>query len=71
MSYIPLDKYITKDDLEKRDTTFIDEYNNTSATGVPKYYSNLDILYSLILDNASFCNDFKSIPFSSTTIVSK
>tara|TARA_R100000655_G_scaffold94870_1_gene136522 strand:+ start:265 stop:921 length:657 start_codon:yes stop_codon:yes gene_type:complete len=28
--------------LEKRDTTFIDEYNNKSATGVPKYYSNLD-----------------------------
>ena len=28
--------------LEKRDTTFIDEFNNTSATGVPKYYANLD-----------------------------
>ena len=24
--------------LEKRDTTFIDEYNSTSATGIPKYY---------------------------------
>ena len=28
--------------LEKRDTTFIDEYNSTSATGVPKYYANFD-----------------------------
>ena len=28
--------------LEKRDTTFIDEFNPTQATGVPKYYENLD-----------------------------
>jgi hypothetical protein len=28
--------------LEKRDTTFIDEFNPTQATGVPKYYANLD-----------------------------
>ena len=28
--------------LEKRDTTFIDEFNSTSATGVPKYYANFD-----------------------------
>ena len=28
--------------LEKRDTTFIDEYNPTLATGVPKYYANYD-----------------------------
>ena len=28
--------------LEKRDTTFIDEFNPTQATGVPKYYANFD-----------------------------
>ena len=28
--------------LEKRDTTFIDEFNPTQETGVPKYYANLD-----------------------------
>ena len=26
--------------LEKRDTSFISEYNNTGATGLPKYYAN-------------------------------
>ncbi|MAW33504.1 MAG: hypothetical protein CMK56_03735 [Proteobacteria bacterium] len=42
--------------LEKRDTTFIDEYNNTSATGVPKYYSNLDndTLVFAPIPNATF-----------------
>ena len=29
-----------KDFLDKRDSTFIFEYNSTSATGVPKYYAN-------------------------------
>ena len=28
--------------LEKRDTTFIDEFNPAGATGVPKYYANFD-----------------------------
>tara|TARA_R110000751_G_scaffold124272_1_gene225398 strand:- start:1020 stop:1679 length:660 start_codon:yes stop_codon:yes gene_type:complete len=28
--------------LEKRDTSFISEYNSTDATGVPKYYANWD-----------------------------
>ena len=28
--------------LEKRDTTFIDEFNPASSTGVPKYYANFD-----------------------------
>ena len=28
--------------LDKRDTTFIDEFNSTSATGVPKYYARFD-----------------------------
>jgi len=28
--------------LEKRDTSFISEYNNNGATGLPKYYSNWD-----------------------------
>jgi len=29
----------TKEYLDKRDTTFIFEYNSTGATGVPKYYA--------------------------------
>ncbi len=29
-----------KDFLDKRDSTFIFEYNSTSATGLPKYYAN-------------------------------
>tara|TARA_R110001592_G_scaffold1305_3_gene7753 strand:+ start:205 stop:873 length:669 start_codon:yes stop_codon:yes gene_type:complete len=28
--------------LEKRDTSFISEFNSTDATGVPKYYANWD-----------------------------
>jgi len=28
--------------LEKRDTSFISEYNNDGATGLPKYYANWD-----------------------------
>ena len=31
-----------KDFLDKRDSTFIFEYNSTSATGVPKYYAIYD-----------------------------
>ena len=30
--------------LEKRDTSFISEYNSSDATGVPKYYANWDDL---------------------------
>ena len=30
----------TKEYLEKRDTSFIFEYNSTGSTGVPKYYAN-------------------------------
>jgi hypothetical protein len=30
----------TKEYLEKRDTSFIFEFNSTGATGVPKYYAN-------------------------------
>ena len=30
----------TKEYLDKRDTTFIFEFNSTEATGVPKYYAN-------------------------------
>jgi len=30
----------TKEYLDKRDTTFIFEFNSTGATGVPKYYAN-------------------------------
>ncbi len=28
--------------VQKRDTTFMDEYNPTESTGVPKYYANYD-----------------------------
>ena len=28
--------------LEKRDTSFISEFNSTDATGIPKYYANWD-----------------------------
>jgi hypothetical protein len=28
--------------LEKRDTSFISEYNNSGATGLPKYWANWD-----------------------------
>ena len=31
-----------RDFLEKRDTSFISEYNSGDATGVPKYYANWD-----------------------------
>ena len=31
-----------RDFLEKRDTSFISEYNGADATGVPKYYANWD-----------------------------
>ena len=42
--------------LEKRDTTFIDEFNSTSATGVPKYYANFDddTLMFAPIPNATF-----------------
>jgi len=32
----------TRTFLEKRDTSFISEYNNGGATGLPKYYANWD-----------------------------
>lgn len=32
----------TRTFLEKRDTSFISEYNSTGATGQPKYYANWD-----------------------------
>ena len=32
----------TRTFLEKRDTSFISEYNNNAATGLPKYYANWD-----------------------------
>ena len=28
--------------MEKRDTSFISEYNGSGATGLPKYYANWD-----------------------------
>jgi hypothetical protein len=32
----------TRDFMEKRDTSFISEYNSSGATGKPKYYANWD-----------------------------
>jgi len=32
----------TRNFLEKRDTSFISEYNNDGATGSPLYYANWD-----------------------------
>ena len=43
----------TRDFLEKRDTSFIAEFNPTDATGLPKYYANWDdknILFAPIPD---------------------
>jgi len=36
------DATTTRDFLEKRDTSFISEFNPTDATGVPKYFANWD-----------------------------
>jgi len=32
----------TRNFLEKRDTSFVSEYNSSGATGLPKYYANWD-----------------------------
>ena len=43
----------TRDFLEKRDTSFIAEFNPTDATGLPKYYANWDdknILFAPVPD---------------------
>ena len=45
----------TRDFLEKRDTSFIAEFNPTDATGQPKYYANWDdknILFAPVPDQA-------------------
>ena len=45
----------TRDFLEKRDTSFIAEFNPTDATGQPKYYANWDdknIVFAPIPDQA-------------------
>ncbi len=45
----------TRDFLEKRDTSFIAEYNPTDATGQPKYYANWDdknIVFAPVPDQA-------------------
>ncbi len=38
----------TRSFLDKRDTSFISEYNSTAATGLPKYYANWDELNILV-----------------------
>tara|TARA_R110002012_G_C11570904_1_gene604351 strand:+ start:566 stop:1219 length:654 start_codon:yes stop_codon:yes gene_type:complete len=45
----------TRDFLEKRDTSFMAEYNPTDATGLPKYFANWDdknILFAPVPDQA-------------------
>ena len=45
----------TRDFLEKRDTSFIAEFNPTDATGQPKYYANWDdknLVFAPIPDQA-------------------
>ena len=45
----------TRDFLEKRDTSFIAEFNPTDATGQPKYYANWDdknLLFAPVPDQA-------------------
>jgi len=45
----------TRDFLEKRDTSFIAEFNPTDATGQPKYYANWDdknIVFAPVPDQA-------------------
>jgi hypothetical protein len=45
----------TRTFLERRDTSFISEYNNNAATGLPKYWANWDdfnILVAPIPDSA-------------------
>jgi len=39
--------------LEKRDTSFISEYNNDGATGTPKYYANWDDFTILVAPTPS------------------
>ena len=45
----------TRDFLQKRDTSFIAEYNPTDATGLPKYFANWDdknILFAPVPDQS-------------------
>ncbi len=45
----------TRDFLEKRDTSFMAEYNPTDATGLPKYFANWDdknIVFAPVPDQA-------------------
>jgi hypothetical protein len=46
--------------LDKRDTSFISEYNNDGTTGLPKYYANWDDNNIVVAPTPdSICNSIK------------
>jgi hypothetical protein len=65
--------------LEKRDTSFISEYNNNGATGLPKYWANWDdfnILVAPVPDSAytvqiNYITDPPQFTSSNETFLSK
>ena len=69
----------TRDFLEKRDTSFIAEFNPTDATGLPKYYANWDdknILFAPVPDQnydvqLNYIKDPEHFNSSTDTFLSK
>ena len=69
----------TRDFLEKRDTSFIAEFNPTDATGQPKYYANWDdknLLFAPVPDQAyeiqlNYIKDPEHFNSATTTFLSQ
>ena len=69
----------TRDFLEKRDTSFIAEFNPTDATGQPKYYANWDdknLLFAAVPDQAyeiqlNYIKDPEHFNSATTTFLSQ
>ena len=69
----------TRDFLEKRDTSFIAEFNPTDATGQPKYYANWDdknIVFAPVPDQAyeiqlNYIKDPQHFTSTQTTFLSQ
>ena len=69
----------TRDFLEKRDTSFIAEFNPTDATGQPKYYANWDdknLLFAPVPDQAyeiqlNYIKDPEHFDSATTTFLSQ
>ena len=69
----------TRDFLEKRDTSFIAEFNPTDATGQPKYYANWDdknLLFAPVPDQAyeiqlNYIKDPEHFESATTTFLSQ